>query len=346
MKKINYSNVNSIITPEIVAMLTLISEYKGKESTYKATKKNSLDKLTDIAKIQSIDSSNRIEGIYTTTDRLKALVLNNAKPKNRNEEEIIGYKEVLKIIHENFENISISSNYILQLHKLLLSHTSLTFGGKFKNVQNYIAEIDKDGNQNVLFTPPEPFETPIYIDDLCSEYNICSNKNDFIPLIAIPIFILDFLCVHPFNDGNGRLSRLLMLLLLYKNGYNVGKYISLERNIEKTKDSYYETLRISDMNWYEGKNDYLPFIKYFLGIIIASYRELDEQIENVKKTAKSDIVMHSIMNKLGKFNKKELLEEFPTISAITIERMLNKLYKEGKIEKHAHGLNTYYTVKF
>ena len=349
MKKINYKDIDSkFLNAEIVAMLNVISEFKGKEEVYLDIKKDVLDTLIEAAKIQSIESSNKIEGIFTTNERLRELVIDNAKPKNRSEQEITGYKEVLKIIHSSYKSINISSNYILQLHKELLSYSNLSYGGKYKNSQNYIAETDSSGNSKILFTPVAPFETEDYVRRICEEYNDYIKENNNLILLLIPIFIVDFLCIHPFNDGNGRISRLLSLLLLYKNGYHVGKYISIERLIEKTKESYYESLRLSDIRWHENKNDYTPFIKYFLGIIIKAYRELETRIGDIGETkiTKTDRVTNIILSKLGKLTKKSISEEAPDVSITTIERIITKLVKDEKIIKHLNGPKTYYTVNF
>ncbi len=349
MKKIDYKAIDSrFLNAEIVAMLNTISEFKGKEEVYFDIKKDVLDTLIETAKIQSIESSNKIEGIFTTNERLRELVINNVKPNNRSEQEIIGYKEVLKIIHSSYKSIDISSNYILQLHKELLSYSNLSYGGKYKNSQNYIAKTDSKGNSRILFKPVAPFETEEYVKRICEEYNEYVKNKSSLALLVIPIFIVDFLCVHPFNDGNGRISRLLSLLLLYKNGYHVGKYISIERLIEKTKESYYESLRNSDIGWHKNQNDYIPFIKYFLGIIIKAYRELEIRIGDVGTTriTKEDIVTNIILSKLGKITKRSISEEAPDVSITTIERIITKLVKERKIIKYLNGPKTYYMVNF
>ena len=347
MKKLDYEKYkDKYIKKDILDMINKIHEYKGKASILLDIKKDTLNTLIEIVKIQSIDASNRIEGVFTSDKRLKELVNEKSKPQNRNEEEIIGYREALKIIHENYDYVNISSNYVLQIHKELYKYTEKSIGGHFKNVDNFIAETDEQGNEKVRFKPVSAFQTPIYIEDLCNEYNKIVNNNTIEELILIPIFIVDFLCIHPFNDGNGRMGRLLTLLLLYKHDYIIGKYISIEKLIEKTIETYYESLQDSGIEWHENKNTYEPFIRYFLGIIIKAYAELESRINDIgsKKATKKDRITNIILSKLGKFTKKDILEECYNISKITVERTLNDLLKQGNIIKHSNGINAFYTV--
>lgn len=231
-----------ISNSNIINLISKIHEYKGKQSYLLDTKKDTLETLLKVAKIQSTTSSNKIEGIYTTDKRIKEIVNQKLEPKNRNEEEIAGYRDVLSLIHENYNFIDITKNTILQSQRELYKYTGYNYGGKFKNSQNYIEEENEKGEKKIRFTPLYPVETPIAIEDLCKNYNELVNNESCDLLVLIPIFILDFVSIHPFNDGNGRMSRLLTLLLLYKANYMVGKYISIEKIIEETKESYYDTL--------------------------------------------------------------------------------------------------------
>lgn len=210
------------------------------------------------------------KGIVTTNTRIKQLVEEKTTPRNRDEQEIAGYRDALNIIHESFDAIPISQNYILQLHKILYSHMNNPMGGRTKSVQNYISATYPDGHVETLFTPLSPFETPEALDKICEEYNRVIENMEVEPLIIIPIFIHDFLCIHPFNEGNGRISRFLTTLLLYRNGFYVGKYISLESKIAKHKDLYYNALFQAQHGWHEGNEDVVPFIKYLLGTILAA----------------------------------------------------------------------------
>jgi len=348
MKILDYDKYkDKYLKKNVLDMITRIRESRGKTGVLLDIKKDNLSRLVEIAKIQSIDSSNRIEGIFTSDKRLKELVNEKSEPRNRNEEEILGYREVLKIVHENYETINVSSNYILQMHKGLYTYSTKSIGGRFKNADNFIVETDELGNERIIFKPVAAFQTRDYINDLCSEYNRIVKNNEIEELILIPMVILDFLCIHPFNDGNGRMSRLLTLLLLQKHDYTIGKYISIERLIEKTKETYYDSLQASNNNWHDNENDYEPFIRYFLGILIKAYGELEDRIDDIskKKATKTDRVTNIVFSKMGKFTKKDILDEGYDISKITVERTLNALLKEGKIIKHSDGIKAFYTVK-
>ena len=329
---------------EILAYVAQIHEYKGKQDLYLRQKPVELNRLIEIAKIQSTESSNQIEGIVTTNARLKQLVEDKTTPRNRDEEEILGYRNVLNIVHEAYEAIPVRSNYILQLHGEMLKHTAFSYAGKYKTTPNEIDMMLENGEKVVLFKPLEPYETPDAVERLCNEYNKAIGDGIVDPLILIPNFILDFLCIHPFNDGNGRMSRLLTLLLFYKAGYIVGKYISMEMLIEKTKETYYEALQASSTGWHEGENSYEPFVKYYLGIMLKAYNEFESRVEHLKhrSLSKPDRIKAVIDNKVGKITKKEIMELCPDISKITVERTLTNLVKSGYIAKVGAGPSTGY----
>jgi len=335
------------IDAEILSLVSEIKEYKGKQNYFINQKTAKLDKLVQIAKIQSTEASNRIEGIITTEKRLKELFEEKTTPKNRDEQEIIGYRDVLNTIHENYEHIPLKSNFILQIHKNLYKYSAEPQGGKFKMIDNIIQETDEKGKKFVRFKPLEAFLTNDAMENLCAEYEKATKLYFVEPLIAIPVFILDFLCIHPFSDGNGRISRLLTLLLLYQNGFEVGKYISLESLIEKNKDSYYFTLRASSLEWHENRNDVLFFVKYMLQIILSAYREFEERVlvMSDKKLTKAQQIKELFDNHLGKLSKSDIKKLLPGISEPMIEKTLNDLTKTGLIKKVNSGKNTAY-VKF
>lgn len=342
MRRFDYSSIqNRTWDNEVVNYLSLIHEYKGRQSVYIKQMPQELERLVDIAKVQSTEASNSIEGIRTTQTRLRRLMSERTTPRNRDEKEIAGYRDALNIVHENFAYIPLTPNYILQLHKILFSHTDSGFGGSFKNVQNYITATDAAGKHFTLFTPLAPYETLEAMGEICEEYNRAIGEGRVDPLLIIPVFIHDFLCIHPFLDGNGRMSRLLTTLLLYRSGYEVGKYISLEAKIAEDKDAYYAALEDSQTGWHEQKDNPAPFVKFLLSTIIAAYRDFDDRIRIVSPTS-LDTVKNAIENKLGKFTKKEILELCPSLSASTVERHLKKLTAEGCISKHAAGKNTFY----
>ncbi len=345
MRKYNLKNeVNSIHTNNIINLVSAIHEYKGKQTLYIEAKQDIITSLLNIAKIQSTEYSNKIEGIETTDKRINELVNDKVKPKNRNEEEIAGYRDVLELIHENYENIDITPNIILQMHKYLYKYSSKSIGGKFKDSDNILKKTDEKGNKKVRFKPTSAFETPKAIEELCSSYNEEIKLGEIDPLFLIPIFILDFLSIHPFNDGNGRISRLLTLLLLYKSGYIVGKYISIEKIVENTKESYYDTLEQSSKKWHENKNNYEFFVEYYLGIILSAYKEFADRVEYMsnKKMTIKDRTETIIKNHLGKISKQEIAEMCPDISIGSIERVLSQLLKEDKILKITGGRYTTY----
>lgn len=345
MRKFNYSALKDMKwDSEMMGYVAIIHEMKGKQTLYLKQKPEGLDRLVEIAKVQSTESSNEIEGIRTTNTRLKQIVSEKTTPKNRDEQEIAGYRDALSVIHESFEYIPLTPNYILQLHKILYSHSIKDVGGKFKNVQNFISAVDGEGKQFTLFTPPAPYETPDMIAELCDEFNRAIAECEVDPLILIPIFIHDFLCTHPFLDGNGRMSRLLTTLLLYRSGYMVGKYISLEAKIAKNKNLYYDALELSQAGWYEGNDDPTPFVKYLLGTIISAYRDFEERMEIIGNTNSAmEIVRKAVGTRIGKFTKADIVALCPSISASSVEGSLKKLSRTGVITKHGAGRSTFYT---
>ncbi|MDR1158429.1 MAG: Fic family protein [Oscillospiraceae bacterium] len=345
MKVFDYKGIpGALLTPEIVAMLSSIHEHKGKQELYVEAHADVLTTLMEIAKIQSTGASNAIEGIHTTDKRLEELVRDKSAPRNRTEQEIAGYRDVLAAIHESYDYIYPRPNIILQLHKQLYSFSKSAIGGSYKNSDNFIAETDAEGNQSVRFQPVPAFLTASAMDDLCTAFIESLGKSEYDPLLLIPMFVLDFLCIHPFNDGNGRISRLLTLLLFYRAGYIVGKYISVEKLIEGSKDTYYEALQDSSNGWHENKNDYAPFVCYYLGVIEKSYNEFEERIEYLsdKGLSKPDRIKAFIDRKIGKVSKKEILEVCPDISKVTVERTLTALVKSGYLVKIGGGRSTAY----
>jgi Fic family protein len=344
MRTFNYSEIkNRKWDSELLSLTVAIYKEAGKQEQYLKQRPEELEKLVEIAKIQSTEASNAIEGIVTTNTRIRQLVKEKTAPKNRDEQEIAGYRDVLGIIHENFDAIPITQNYILQMHKILYGHMNNPVAGRTKSVQNYISATYPDGHVETLFTPLSPLETPEALDRICEEYNRVIGNNELEPLIAIPIFIHDFLCIHPFNDGNGRMSRLLTTLLLYRSGFYIGRYISLEAKIAKNKDLYYDALYRSQIGWYEGTEDAVPFIKYLLGTILAAYKDFEERMELIEpKMSALEAVRTASKNKLGRFTKQDIRELCPTLSDSSIEGAFRKLTAAGEIIKEGKGKNTRY----
>lgn len=344
MRQFNYSKIREQSwDSEILGLIAAIYKEAGKQELYLKQRPEELEKLVEIAKIQSTEASNAIEGIVTTNTRIRQLVEEKTTPRNRDEQEIAGYRDVLNLIHESFDAIPITRNFILQLHKIMYSHMNNPMAGQTKNVQNYISATYPDGHVEILFTPMAPYETPEALDQICQEYNRVIGNFELEPLIAIPVFIHDFLCIHPFNDGNGRMSRLLTTLLLYRSGFYVGKYISLEAKIAKNKDLYYDALNRSQTGWHEGTEDALPFIKYLLGTILAAYRDFADRFSIVEeKLPAIEIVRKATMNKIGRFTKQDIRELCPALSLSSVEGSLRKLVAAGELKREGVGKSTIY----
>ncbi|MGI5946614.1 MAG: Fic family protein [Lachnospiraceae bacterium] len=348
MRTFNYSEIRTQKwDSDILSLIAAIYKEAGKQEMYLKQRPEELEKLVEIAKIQSTEASNAIEGIVTTSTRIRQLVGEKTTPKNRDEQEIAGYRDALNIIHENFDAIPISQNYILQLHKILYSHMNNPMGGRTKSVQNYISVTYPDGHTETLFTPPAPYETPEALDRICEEYNRVIGNMEAEPLLVIPIFIHDFLCIHPFNDGNGRMSRILTSLLLYRSGFYVGKYISLEAKIAKNKDLYYDVLRQSQTGWHEGCEDFLPFIKYLLGTILSAYKDFEDRFTLVETRLPAlEMVRQASLKKIGRFTKQDIRELCPSLSVSSVEGALHKLVAEGELKREGNGKSTcYYRLK-
>lgn len=348
MREFNYSSINDQKwDSEILGLVAAIYKEAGKQELYLKQRPEELEKLVEIAKIQSTEASNAIEGIVTTNTRIRQLVEEKTTPRNRNEQEIAGYRDVLNIIHGSFEAIPITQNYILQLHKILYNHMNNPVAGRTKTVQNYISVAYPDGRTQILFTPLSPYETPEALDRICEEYNRVIGNLELEPLIAIPVFIHDFLCIHPFNDGNGRMSRLLTTLLLYRSGFYVGKYISLEAKIAGNKDLYYNALLASQNGWHEGEDDPVPFIKYLLGTVLAAYRDFEDRFAIVEtKRSALEMVRLASRNKIGHFTKQDIRELCPSLSVSSVEGALRKLVASGELKREDSGKNTFYYRTF
>ena len=341
MRVIDYSLLEKRTwSKDTLNYVALIHEYKGRQQLYLRQKPEVLDKLVVVAKRQSTESSNEIEGIKVNDARLKQLMLDTTTPKTRSEEEILGYRNALSLIHENYDSIPLTTNYILQLHKEMSKFTNSPDGGKFKASSNV---IEDEITKRVIFKPVDPFLVQILMDKLCEEYNFAINQRNIDPLLAIPVFIHDFLCIHPFRDGNGRMSRLLTTFLLYKSGYYVGKYVSLEKKIQITKEEYYAALEKSSEKWHENENNDTPFINYLLGTIVAAYRDFEERVSIFgEKLSAKELVLRAVNMKIGKFTKSDIMELCPEIGDGSVENMLKKLCEEQVIEKRGGGRSTYY----
>lgn len=332
-----------LLQPDIVALVAQIHEYKGEQTLFVEAKADTLAQLLEVAKIQSTEASNKIEGIYTSDDRLKKIVCDKTIPKTSSEKEIAGYRDVLNTIHQNYDYIPVKSSIFLQLHRDLYKFAG-NAGGSFKSSDNVIAQEDEQGNKSIRFQPVPAWETLAYIDAICNAFQDASKDSQLDPLILIPMFILDFLCIHPFNDGNGRMSRLLTLLLLYRAGYIVGMYISIEKLIEQTKETYYETQQESSYNWYEEGNDDAPFVRYMLEVIVAAYRDFSSRVQLLATSgmSKPERIREIVRGSIGKMTRVQIMEKCPDISRVTVERALTDMVKKGEILKIGGGRYTAY----
>lgn len=344
MRDFNYTAIkDQKWDSEVLGYIAAIYKEVGKQEQYLKQRPAELEKLVEVARVQSTEASNAIEGIVTTNTRIRQLVEEKTTPRNRDEQEIAGYRDALNIIHENFDTIPVTRNYILQLHKILYSHMNNPLAGQTKNVQNYISASYPDGRTKILFTPLAPYETPEALDKICEEYNKVIGNFELEPLIAIPVFVHDFLCIHPFNDGNGRMSRLLTTLLLYRSGFEVGRYISLEAKIAKNKDLYYNALNQAQNGWHDGTEDKIPFIKYLLSIILVAYKDFEDRFAIIEeKLPAVDMVRKAVRGKIGRFTKQDIWEVCPSLSVSSIEGALRKMVATGELRREGAGKSTCY----
>jgi Fic family protein len=328
---------NLKFSPEILSSLIAIGEYKGKEELYSKQSPDTLEKLLESAIIQSTESSCRIEGVTAPHRRVEVIVKANATPRNRPEQEIAGYRDVLNLIHQSHEDIPLSENVVLQFHSMLYRYTTVR-AGIWKTTENEIVDIRPDGTKVLRFKPVPAISTPSYMKKLISLYNEYLESGSFDPLIIIPLFVFDFLCIHPFKDGNGRIARLLSLLLLYQAGYSVGKYISLERIIEQSKESYYETLLLSSKKWHEGAHNILAWQDYFYGTLIAAYKEFESRLGKFRgKGSKTDQVKSAIDGFIKPFSINDIEKACPNVSRDMIRKILREMRDVGVLESTSMG---------
>ncbi|MEK6373956.1 MAG: Fic family protein [Acidobacteriota bacterium] len=326
------------IPNHLIGQLTAIYEFKGKEKLYQVQAPELLAALQSSAIIESTESSNRIEGVVASPERVRQIVGKGAAPSNRSEAEIAGYRDVLGQIHASNQFIPITPNVILQLHRDMFKYTPAR-AGMWKPVENTIEATTPDGGKEVVFQPVSPFSTPTAMEELCTDFAQTTATGNPDPLLATAAFVLDFLCIHPFLDGNGRLARLLTTLLFYKAGFTVARYVGVERLVEKTKPSYYESLRASSEHWHEGQHSLIPWWEYFLGITLAAYVQLDQKLGGGDLPSKADRVRLAVQVMPSVFSKAELAGVCPKISDRTVKRVLDELRAEGTIEVAKRGRN-------
>jgi len=315
-----------------VWLMNSIAEYKGKQELYAKQSPQILKTLLETALIESAESSNRIEGVTVDHARLKPLVIGHSKPRDRSEEEVVGYRKALDLIHTKHKSLQITPETIKELHRLCRGES--WDAGKWKEKDNDIIRKHPDGRVEVIFKPVSATKTPEMIKQACLNYEHSVSQLKYPDLYAVACLVLDFLSIHPFRDGNGRVSRLLTLLALYQHGFMVGKYISLERIVEQSKETYYETLNKSSQKWHEAKHDVIPWFNYFLGTVLAAYKEFEERAANIKPTrgAKTALVIKAIDSQQGEFSISDIERACPVVSRVMIKKVLLQMQKDKKIK--------------
>ena len=347
MRFFDYSFLEHGMLPAgLINIVSVISELREREHERKGNFGEVFARLESIAKVQSVKGSNEIEGIVTTEQRINEIVNQNSAPLNHNEAEIAGYRDALALVHGAQDALNIRENDILRLHGVMLSYTPVT-GGRYKETDNIIMEVDANDKRNVRFSPVPATETSEAMEQLILAYMDARSNYNINQLLLIPCFILDFLCIHPFTDGNGRISRLLSLLMLYKNGFDAGRYISFEEQINRTKTAYYQSLKDSSIGWHEGQNSYFPFIENFMMTLLFCYKELDKRfaVANSKKVTKRGRIEATVLNSLLPISKQEICYILPDVSPTTVEATLAVMVKNGQIEKIGTARNTKYIKK-
>lgn len=345
MREFDYGFLSKELLPaKIVNITNAIYSLNTASNMRKDGNLKIFTELEAVAKVQSVKSSNAIEGIITSDDRIAEIVNGSSAPLNHSEAEIAGYRDALNIIHNNFESLDLTEETVINLHALMLSHTGDSDGGRYKKDNNFIIEISPEGYRRVRFKPIAAKEISQAMEQLILAYLSARDDGNVSPLLLIPCVVLDFLCIHPFRDGNGRMSRLLSLLLLYKSGFDVGKYVSFEEQINKQKDWYYEALRISSENWHENKNDYFPFVENFIAMLYACYKELDKRfaVINEKKVNKTARIEATVFNSLVPISKAEICKILPDVSPTTVEYVLGEMVRSGKLTKIGAGRGVKY----
>ena len=345
MRRFDYSFLNNGLLPANLVNLTAnISALKTMAGVRKDEFTQIFTELEAVARVQSIKSSNAIEGIVTSDERIAAIVNQNSAPLNHNEAEIAGYRDALNEIHLGYQHIDFRESDILRLHEIMMTFTGYEYGGQYKTDDNVILEVDSEGNRRIRFRPTPANETAKAMEQLVLAYMEARSNANINQLLLIPCVILDFLCIHPFRDGNGRMSRLLSLLLLYKSGFDAGKYVSFEEQINNYKAYYYESLRESSEGWDSNKNSYFPFIENFLSTLYMCYKELDKRfaVLNGKKITKTARIEATVLNSLTPLSKSEICKVLPDVSPTTVEAVLGSMVKRGDIKRLGSGRATRY----
>lgn len=321
-----------------LSTLKRLGEFRGRQELFRQRSPEALELLKGVAVIESAESSNRLEGVTAPHDRIEALVMRPTAPANRSEQEIAGYRDALNLIHEAARDMEFSVNVVLQVHTVLYRFLP-GGGGRWKMTANEIVERNADGSvHRIRFTPVSPVATPQAMEDLVTGYAraVAGQREQ---LVVLPLAVLDFLCIHPFSDGNGRMARLLALLLLYHFDFEVGRYISLERVIEQSKDTYYEALEASSQGWHEGQHDPHPWMSYFWGVLVAAYKEFEERVEGFQSApgAKTALIEQAVRRRFKPFGIADIEAECPDVSRDMVRHVLRQMRTRGEIEIRGRG---------
>ena len=333
--------------PVSMALLQTVArlEYmRGQQDLFKTQAPELLKELQTIASIESTESSTRLEGATAPRERITELMLKDPTPQDRSEAEIAGYRDALRLIHENAPHMPFSENVTKQIHQTLYGYLPQP-GGSYKATQNDIVERDVRGDiLRVRFRPSSPVQTPGAMLGLIERYQSAVDRGTVQPLILVALAVLDFLCIHPFSDGNGRTARLLTLLLLYHHGFEVGRYISLERVIEESREGYYDTLEASSQGWHDGEHDALPWLEYFLGVLTKACSEFEERVATIRGShgTKTDMVRAAVERRNGPFKISDIDRELPNVSRDHIRNVLNGLREEGLLQLEGTGRGSRY----
>jgi len=334
----NYLNA-CVYSAEDASTLRQLGEYRGKQELYSRQRPEILESLRHAAVIESSESSNRLEGITAPALRVEAIVRRTDVPRDRSEQEIAGYRDALELIHQSRKEMPFTVGVIRQVHRTIYRYLP-SEGGVWKPTDNEIVEKDRAGRVvGVRFKPVSAVATPQAMDDLIAGYRAAIAGGTQDPLVVIPLAVLDFLCVHPFVDGNGRVGRLLTLLLLYHFDYDVGCYVSLERIVEESKSTYYEALYASSQRWHEGRHDAHPWLSYFWGVLLRAYSEFEGRVGEVgvARGAKSEHVRRAVLRRSLPFSISELERDCPGISRDTVRDVLRKLRDQGLVRAEGRG---------
>ena len=338
------STIDSLLTTgtvplSLLGQLAQLDEYRGREALFRSQRGEALDRLVDVARIQSTEASNAIEGIVAPPARIKALVEDRTTPRNRSEAEIAGYRSALDLIHASHDHMPITTGVTHQLHRTIYQFTG-TDGGDLKSTDNTIEETLPDGSRRIRFQPVPAWQTPDALDRLHERTTAAFASSELHPALIAGALVLDFTCIHPFLDGNGRVSRLLTLLGLYSGGYGVGRYVSLERIVAESKETYYEALAASSDNWHDGKHDPLPWLEYFTGVLVAAYDRFEANVATLSthRGAKAEAITTFVKSRaVPVFTLADVRLAVPTASDAHIRKVLHGMRDAGIIESTGRG---------